>query len=151
MNRSEIAKNYFPLLLTLLLLFVGRVVGQLLVANFDIPVLPPMEQWQSGLLPYPVLVFFQLVIIGLFTLICVQFKRCRGYFVNAHAKLGRFLSGFGRVYVAAMIIRYIFQMIAFPDTRWFGGCLPIAFHFVLASFILTLANYQKRVTNPQLC
>jgi hypothetical protein len=44
--------------------FVGRVGGQLLVAAHAAPAwMPPFAQWQSGLLPYPLLVVAQIGII----------------------------------------------------------------------------------------
>jgi hypothetical protein len=45
-------------------LFVGRVVGQLAVALDAAPFLPPMDEWQSGLLPYPLLLTSQLLLIA---------------------------------------------------------------------------------------
>ena len=39
---------------TLLALFVLRVTGQALVAFLEVGFLPPMSEWYSGLLPYPV-------------------------------------------------------------------------------------------------
>ena len=50
------ATIYGPYLWILTVLLVGRVAGQLIVAGWAPRWLPPMEQWQSGLLPYPVLV-----------------------------------------------------------------------------------------------
>ena len=43
----------------LLCLFVLRVLGQMLVAFRRVSFLPPMEQWQSGLVPYHVLLAMQ--------------------------------------------------------------------------------------------
>lgn len=63
--------------------------------------------------------------------------------MQANAKLAKFLTVFGSVYVVAMIVRYVVRMAMFPEARWFDGCLPILFHFVLAGFILTVAHYQR--------
>jgi hypothetical protein len=41
-----------PLLWALLGLFALRVAGQALVAAFDVPFLPTMRDWYSGLVPY---------------------------------------------------------------------------------------------------
>ena len=60
---------------TLLALFVGRVAGQLVVALDAAPFLPPMEEWQSGLLPYPVLLVSQVALIAGLAVICRQFGR----------------------------------------------------------------------------
>jgi hypothetical protein len=40
-------------------LFLGRVLGQLKLSRRRVRFLPPMEQWQSGLLPYPALLAAQ--------------------------------------------------------------------------------------------
>src|SRR6266446_4339934 len=51
----------------LLGLFVLRVVGQMLVAFFGVSFLPPMGEWSSGLMSYPILLPVQWVIIALLT------------------------------------------------------------------------------------
>lgn len=145
MSIRETSTKYFPCLLILLILFVFRVVGQLIVANFDVSFLPPMQQWQSGLLPYPLLVFFQVLIIGLYARICYDFWTGTGFFVNPNSKLAKSLTIFGGLYFAAMILRYIIRMTLLPEARWFDGTLPIFFHLVLASFILTVAHYQRKM------
>jgi hypothetical protein len=48
------------LLGSLALLFLLRVVGQILVAFLGVRFLPPLEDWYSGLLPYPILLPVQL-------------------------------------------------------------------------------------------
>jgi hypothetical protein len=40
-----------------------------------------------------------------------------------------------------MVLRYVLRMSLYPDQRWFGGTIPIFFHYVLASFILVFANF----------
>src|SRR2546422_879323 len=52
-----------PALWALLALFVLRVSGQALVAFLGVPWLPPMREWYSGLLAYPLLLPSQLLII----------------------------------------------------------------------------------------
>jgi hypothetical protein len=44
-------------------LFFLRVLGQVLVAFFDVTFLPPMPYWYSGLLSYPVLLTSQILIL----------------------------------------------------------------------------------------
>src|SRR5688572_2604854 len=56
---------YAHLLWFLLFLFCLRVVGQGLVAAFDVPFLPAMNQWYSGVIPYPILLPVQVLIIFL--------------------------------------------------------------------------------------
>src|SRR6185503_1374051 len=46
-------------------LLVSRVLGQLIVAVRAPAWLPPMPQWQSGLVPYPLLLACQAVVLAL--------------------------------------------------------------------------------------
>ncbi len=68
-----------PLLWLLLIAFVGRVVGQALVAFADVRWLPLMEAWMSGLLGYPYLLLSQVVIIVVYAKVCIDFSRGRGW------------------------------------------------------------------------
>ncbi len=64
-TREVLQRRYFWVLATLLFLFCLRVLGQILVAFFNVSFLPPMEEWFSGLLPYPELLTAQILIIAL--------------------------------------------------------------------------------------
>ena len=80
--------SVFLILFTLLLF--GRVIGQLIVYLYAPRWLPPMDEWQSGLLPYPVLLVSQAVVLTFMTLICVDFVRTRGFFLEPHPAGGVF-------------------------------------------------------------
>jgi hypothetical protein len=56
---------------------------------------------------------------------------------SAGARRG--LSWFALAYALAMVVRYTWRMIAVPEARWFGGTIPIWFHFVLAAWVGLLA------------
>jgi hypothetical protein len=141
---DERRKKYFVLLLFLLFLFCLRVLGQFLVAFFNVPFLPPMRQWFSGLLPYPELLVCQVLIIILYGKVCRDFAHGRGYFIKPNLRLGTNLLRFGWVYLAAMIARYMIRMYLYPDQRWTGGLIPIFFHWVLDSFILIVGRYHRK-------
>lgn len=126
---------------TLLGLFALRVLGQLLVVLGWAPFLPPMEEWFSGALAYPPLLASQVVILILYTKICLDFTRGRGYFVMPRRRLGVGLLWFGSIYLTAMILRYVLRMSLYPGERWLGGAIPIVFHWVLAAFLLTVGQY----------
>jgi hypothetical protein len=64
--------------------------------------------------------------------------------VTAAPSRVRALIGFGSVYLAAMVLRYVLRMSLVPEARWTGGAIPIFFHWVLAAWILTLARYHRR-------
>ncbi|PYO37218.1 MAG: hypothetical protein DMD86_03345 [Candidatus Rokuibacteriota bacterium] len=56
-------RGHAQALVALTALFAARVLGQALVAFLDVPLLPPMSAWYSGLLPYPILLPTQLLIL----------------------------------------------------------------------------------------
>ncbi len=124
-----------PTVLWILLgLFALRVLGQLLVVAGLAPFLPPMDDWQSGLLPYPVLLASQILILGVLSAVCVQFTRGRGYFVRHHGWLATPLWIVGWIYAVGMVVRYALLR---------KDVIPVAFHFVLASFLLAVAHHHR--------
>jgi hypothetical protein len=134
--------TFFLWLFTILLFL--RVIGQLIVVLFVPPWLPPMEQWQSGLLPYPLLLVGQIVVLTVMVLISVDFSRGSGFFVDPHPYGGVFSVWFAYVYFGGMIVRYIIRMRRRPDQRWLGGTIPIIFHCVVAAFLWTWGQYHVR-------
>src|SRR5262249_602192 len=137
-------RRYFWVLAILFFLFCLRVLGQILVAFIGVTFLPPMEEWMSGVLPYPELLTSQILIILLYGKICVDFFLGRGYFGRPRLRLGTNLLKFGWLYLGVMIIRYVIRMSLYPHERWTGGSTPIFFHWVLASFLLVLGHYHWR-------
>ena len=140
---KSLHRRYVTMLAPLLAMFCLRVIGQLIVAIFHVPYLPPMEQWYSGLIPYPILLPCQMAIIGFYGKVCLDLVRGEGYFARLHPRLGQALRIFGPVYLAAMIIRYIVRMALYPQQRWTGGSIPIFFHWVLAAFLIVLGSFYE--------
>ena len=126
-------------------LLVGRVLGQLVVALSRPWWLPPMEQWQSGLLPYPVLLVGQLIVLTLMAWISVDFSRRAGFWIEPRPRLGLAALGWSYLYFGAMIARYIIRMGRRPDQRWLGGTIPIIFHSVVAAFQWTFGTYHAPI------
>ena len=122
-------------------LLLGRVFGQLMVAAFAPKWLPPMEQWQSGLLPYPVLFVGQVFVVILMTWISVDFSRAAGLWVEPRPRLGLVTLWWSYLYFGAMITRYGIRMARRPDQRWLGETIPIVFHSVVAAFQWTFATF----------
>lgn len=115
----------------LTLLFLARVLGQVLVACLDIPFLPPMSAWYSGLLPYPVLLPAQVLILLVQGKIDADAWRGRGLFAFPRPRAGRVLTWLAWAYAAAMLVRYAI-------TR--SHLIPVAFHLVLAGHLLVLGR-----------
>jgi hypothetical protein len=121
----DVQAPYRIALSVLTALFVLRVVGQIVVALWAPTWLPPMSQWHF--VPYRILLPIQIVLIAVMIDFCVD--------PPPFGTIGVALS---IVYAASMACRYVIRMVRRPDQRWFGGTIPIVFHFVLASFVFVL-------------
>ena len=128
----------------LTLLFFLRVLGQALVAFAGVALLPSMEQWFSGLIPYRILLAIQIIMLAGMIKISAGVWRGEGFFAAPRPRWSRLLIGFSALYAGAMIARYVLTMMLKSEMRWFGGTIPIFFHFVLAGFTFTLGAYHKR-------
>ena len=145
-NRS--LRAYAAVLCLLAGLFCLRVLGQVLVAFFDVPFLPPMQEWYSGLIPYPILLPAQGLIILLLVKICSDFSRGHGFFVAPKMVMGRVLCWFSYLYFGSMVLRYVVTMTLYPERRWTGGTIPIVFHCVLAAYLFTVGHFHTQPAFP---
>ena len=68
-----------------------------------------------------------------------------GPLTRRRAALGTGLKWFAVVYFLVMFARYVTTMTIFPERRWFGGAIPIFFHWVLALYVYLLSRYQRRL------
>ena len=148
---SCLVKSYAVILGVLAFAFLLRVAGQLLVANFEIGFLPPMEEWYSGLIPYPILLVLQALLLGVQLSISRDLWRGSGFFSIPRPRAGAVLRIFSYIYFGAMVLRYVITMSAFPERRWFVGTIPIFFHWVLAAYLVTLAHFyvKSAAGNPR--
>ncbi len=139
-RRPELtARETATYLLLFSVLFLFRVGGQLLVVLRAPAWLPPMGQWH--LMPYRLLLPTQIGFLVLMALIEVSLFRHWEPLGELQPPFGRFLIGFSFLYAGAMAVRYVVRMYRRPSERWFGGTIPIVFHFVLASFLFTWGKY----------
>jgi uncharacterized protein len=131
----------FLLSLFTVLLFL-RVIGQIIVVLRAPRWLPPMAQWQSGLLPYPVLLAAQAVVLTLMVWISANFVRRSGVFFEPQRPgVGYVIVSCSRLYFGGMVVRYIVRMWRRPDQRWLGGTIPIVFHSIVAAFLWIVGRY----------
>ena len=133
---TDITRLRAAVLWILLALFALRVLGQLLVVAGIAPFLPPIDDWQSGLLPYPLLLASQILILGLLATVCAQFSSGRGYFVRYHSRLATPLWFAGWIYAGGMVVRYALLR---------RDSIPVVFHIVLATFLLVVAHHHRRL------
>jgi hypothetical protein len=106
-----------------------------LVTYAGVSWLPEKAHWQSGLLPYPVLLAFQFVILAVMAGIAREAWRGRGWFVAPRLRFRRILRVASIVYFAAMIVRYVVTMALHPDWFPFEHSIPTFFHCLLATYL----------------
>ena len=121
-------------------LFLLRVVGQVLATWLHVQWLPSVGQWQSGLLPYPLLLASQIVIFGLICWMVAGVWRGIGPFARSRPRLAPWVRVFGYVYFASMTARYVATLVVQPDWRWFDHTIPIVFHCILATCLIVYSG-----------
>ncbi len=124
----------------LALLFVGRVVAQLIQFLHPVEVLPRFEEWQSGALPYEVLVVVQMGIVA-------GQLRVVGAVSRGQRLLGqewrRIISAFAVIYLAVMVFRLIAGLTFASGGGWLDARLPTVFHLVLAAYLLLWMHHES--------
>jgi hypothetical protein len=133
-----------PMLALLTALFFLRVLGQALSIFLQVDWLPATEHWASGLIPYPILLTIQIVMLIVMVKISTDVWRAVGFFSQRRSSYARFLIALSALYAGAMALRYVLTMFFRPDMRWSGDAIPIFFHLVLAGFIYALGTFHSR-------
>jgi hypothetical protein len=140
MRRGRLGAHETGVFLVLFtLLFVVRVVGQIVVLRRAPAWLPPMEKW--NLVPYRILLPSQIAILAFMTVVDFGFLHSRPLVAERHAAFGTGLISASVLYAGIMAVRYVVRMTRQPAERWFGGAIPIVFHMVLAAFLFTWGRY----------
>jgi len=123
-----------------LALFLGRVLGQFEVMLTAPLWLPPMEAWYSGLLPYTMLLPAQVLILMLMA--TVTFDRSIGVGITRlrRPRQRSWLRGIALAYFAIMAVRFLIQCVKYGSDYYLHGAIPVAFHWVLALFLLALVE-----------
>ncbi len=98
-----------------------------------------MEQW--NLTPYRLLLPTQLVILAAMAWIDASFTAEAGVPVTPRPSFGWLVVAFAAVYAGAMVARYVVRMARRPEERWFGGTIPIVFHWVLGSWLFVFGSF----------
>ena len=122
----------------LLVLFLGRVAGQILAATTAPSWLPPMARWYSGLMPYRWLLPTQIAFLVLMTAMTIGVDRWSPPFGTLSTDAGAWIVWASYVYALGMVARSIRYALATPERR--GVLIPIVFHFVLAGFLFAYGS-----------
>lgn len=146
---SPVARRYGMALWLLSTLFLCRVIGQLLVAFGGVTWLPPMAEWYSGLLPYPLLLPSQLLILAVMGRVNRGVHLGTGWLWTRRPRVGKALVAFAALYALVMAVRYVVSGELYPHRRWYPpGIIPIVFHVVLASYVYLLGRLTLRHGRP---
>ena len=136
-------RNTTTYLVGLSALFVGRVVVQFVQLVHEFDWLPPFVAWQSGALPYPALIVFQVGIV------VVQIGIIKSVMTGRRIlppNLVPALACCGFVYLGVMVVRLIAGLTFADGDSWLDARLPTLFHLVLAGFLLILVRHESTTT-----
>jgi hypothetical protein len=120
-------------------LFVVRVVGQIEVLVLSPHWLPPFRAWESGLIPYSVLLPIQIILIAWMAIIATDHWRGSGYFWVTHRSTRRRLMIIAEIYFAVMLLRVAIAAYIPPHSLAERGLIPVIAHWDLAAFIYLTA------------
>ena len=144
--RLPSARAYAFVMAVLLGLFLGRVVGQILVVASAPPWLPPMARWYSGLMPYRYLLPTQILFLVLMTAMVIGVGRRSPPLGTPSVRAGGWIVWGSYVYALGMVARSIRYALAAPEHH--GVLIPIVFHFVLAGFLFTYGSAAILLERP---
>ena len=124
------------LLWTCVALFAARVIGQLETLLVAPTWLPDMDAWFSGLLPYEVLLPAQIAILMLMAVVAWNPRIRNGSFARSHPRAAEVLRILAGIYFIVMAVRLAVNVFDNGAEFWREGAIPVAFHWVLALFVL---------------
>jgi sterol desaturase/sphingolipid hydroxylase (fatty acid hydroxylase superfamily) len=129
-------------LVGLAVLFLVRVMAQLVQWAAPTALLPPFEAWQGSGLPYPVLLASQIMILA--AMIWAIRRRHAGQRIFS-PRLATPTLWFAIAYLVSMLARLAAGFTLLSDVAWFSHSLPAYFHLVLAAFLLAALAGDRRV------
>jgi hypothetical protein len=128
------------LLWSCIALFGARVIGQLETRLLAPQWLPDMDAWYSGLLPYPLLLPAQIALLMIMSAVAWNRRIRTGCFARANPRVAGALRLFALLYFTAMAVRLAVNINVNGVDYWSEGAIPVAFHWVLALFLLVSAR-----------
>jgi hypothetical protein len=126
-------------------LFAARVIGQFEVLLLRPAWLPDMDSWYSGLLPYPMMLPAQIAILMAMAVVAWNRRIRTGCFARANPRAAGVLRIFAAIYFVAMAVRLGVNVGANGGDFWRAGAIPVAFHWVLALFIVVSGRASEAV------
>jgi hypothetical protein len=120
-------------------LFVVRVIGQVEVALLSPSWLPPFRAWESGLIPYSLLLPIQIALIAWLAIIAADHWRGSGYFWVTQGVTRSRLKLIAGIYFAVILVRLVITAAIPPHALLERGLIPVIAHWDLAAFIYLTA------------
>jgi hypothetical protein len=117
-------------------LFGARVLGQLEALLIAPDWLPDMDAWYSGLMPYYLLLPAQIALLMLMSVVAWNRRIRSGAFARANPRAAGALRLFALLYFTVMAVRLGVNLIDNGAEFRREGAIPVAFHWVLALFVL---------------
>lgn len=133
------------LLWSCIALFAVRVVGQFEVLVAAPGWLPEMDAWYSGLLPYYLLLPVQIALLMIMAVVAWNRRVRTGRFALARPQVARVLRMLAACYFLVMALRLGLNVHENGSAFWREGAIPVAFHWVLALFLLVSARRSLEV------
>jgi hypothetical protein len=133
------------LLWSCIALFAARVIGQFEALVAQPAWLPDMDAWYSGLLPYHLLLPLQIALLMLMSVVAWNRRVRTGRFALARPRLASGLRGLAVIYFLVMALRLALHIHGNGADFWREGAIPVAFHWVLALFLLVSARRSLEV------
>jgi hypothetical protein len=121
-------------------IFLVRVIGQIEVLMLAPPWLPPLAAWESGLVPYPILLPVQILVAAWMAAIASDHNRGTGPMWVDSPQARRRLNAFAAAYALVMLVRLAVTAALPPHSVVDRGLIPILAHWDLAGFIALLAR-----------
>lgn len=137
-KRTSAFHAYACFLWAFSLLFLIRIVGQLIQQVDSVLWLPPLAAWQGSSLPYAILLPAQLIIWA--AMICTSHRHASGRVKRSRTR-GKWLLLLGGLYFLSMTTRLVVGIAGLSTIPWFQKSIPAFFHLVLAAFILSIAAF----------
>jgi hypothetical protein len=129
----------------LLGLFLVRVAAQPLAALTGWRWLPPFTAWQSGALPYAVLLAAQLSIATGMATVAAGVASGRS---RPNRRTGLVLAVAATLYGGVMTTRLVLGVTVLRGHWWFDAPLPTVFHLALTTFMAVYGHYHLRGHAP---
>jgi hypothetical protein len=134
MTRSS--RSVAMLLWSCMALFAARVIGQFEAFMLTPTWLPGMDAWYSGLLPYYLLLPAQIGLLMIMAVVTWNRRVRTGRFAAARPRVAEALRILAGLYFVVMAVRLAVNVNANGVDFWEHGAIPVAFHWVLALFLL---------------